>query len=261
MKRLLFVSLLAACGGSAAKPTGPVAPKAPAGPVVYTTAEQVIEAGIAAEGGRAKLATVTSLHTIGSINIPQLGAPGTFETFGTPPNNSLMRFEAKGLIKEEAGVTGDIAWEKNTMMGARILTGPERSMALVEATFHGDLEWKRLYPKAQLKGTVKFADVDCYQVELTTADGQAQTRYYAKDTLLPIGLEMVAVSPMGKVPVKVVNSDWRADGGMLSPHKITREEAGQPLTITIDKVEVNTPIPPATFELSDEIKQLAAATK
>ena len=256
MKRHLLVSLLVACGGSSAKPAHPVEHKEP---IAITTAEQVIEQSIANEGGRDKLAKITSLHMHGTLMIAQLGTPGTLETLSSPPNNSLTRLEIKGVFKDEAGVKGDLAWEKNTMMGARILAGAEKSMALREAQFNGDLIWKQLYPKAELKGIVKFADIDCYQVVLTATDGQVQTRYYAKDTFLPIGLEMVAESQMGKVSVKLVSSDWREVNGFKYPHKMKREEAAQAIEITIDKIETNVPIPPETFEPSDEIKQLAAA--
>jgi hypothetical protein len=261
MKRLIAVVLFAACGGPAAtKPAVATAPSRPAPAAVPTTAEQVIEASIAKEGGRAVLERMTSLHMIGSLKIPQLGVPGKLETFSTPPNNTFTHFEIPNVIVEDSGVIGEIAWEKNTLQGARLLTGNEKSMALRDAWFNGDLMWKKLYPKAELKGVVKFADVDCYQVELTADDGQSQTRYYTTDTLLPIGLEMVSDSPMGKVPIKVVSSDWRSENGFLYPHKITRVEAAQSIDISIDKIETNVPIPAATFELGDDIKALVSAS-
>ena len=257
MKRLLFVSLLAACGGPSAKPVHN--PDKPTAPVAITTVDQVIEGSLVAEGGRAKLAAMTSQRMVATVTLKAQGIKGTLETLSTPPNNALTRLELPGIGKIEQGVHGDIAWEKNPITGARVLTGIEKSTTVREASFMGDLNWKQLYPKSAFKGVTKFADQDCYQIELTAADGQVQTRYYAKDTLLPVGIEMVSESQMGKVPVKVTNRDWRDQDGFKYPHTVQHEEASQALEFTVDKMEINVPIPAATFEPSDEIKQLAAA--
>ena len=261
MKRLIAVALIAACGGAPKTPEHPIdnKPVVPAGPVELTTAEQVIEASLVSEGGRAKLGALTSLRMVGTLTIAAAGLKGKIETLSSPPNNTLSRLELPGIGTVEQGVHGDIAWEKSALSGARVLSGIEKSTSMREATFNGDLIWKKLFPKAELKGVVKFEGTDCYKVELTAADGQVQTRYYAKDTVLPIGLEMVSETQMGKIPVKVVSSDWREDNGYKFPHKVHHEEASQAIDIIIEKMETNVPIPPATFEPSDDIKQLAAA--
>jgi hypothetical protein len=265
VKHVIAIALLAACGAPAANQPAPVKPGAPAAlagpppvPQHLTTAEQVIEASLAQEGGRGVAEKNTSLHMTGKATISALGVNGTLDTWSAPPNLSVTHFEIPNMITDDEGVKGDLAWEKNTLQGARILSGAEKSMALREAIFNGDLQWKTLYPKAELKGVVKFAEQDCYQVVLTATDGQAQTRYYTTKELLPIGLEMVAPSQMGDVAVKVVSSDWRDEGGFKFPHKVSRLEGPQTIEITMDKVETNVPIPPGKFEPPDEIKQLAA---
>jgi outer membrane lipoprotein-sorting protein len=263
VKHLVAIALFAAACGSKppapAKPVAPTPPPPPSANVELTTAEQVIEAALAQEGGREAAAKITSVHMTGTITIGALGVKGKLETFGAPPNLSFTHLEIPNLLTDDSGVKGDVAWEKNTMQGVRLLTGPEKSMALREATFNGDLVWKTLYPKADLKGIVKFAEQDCYQIELTATDGQKQTRYYTKKELLPIGLEMTAPSQMGDVPVKVISSDWREENGFKYPHKMTRNEAAQSVDVTIDKIETNTSIAPAKFELPDDVKQLLAA--
>jgi hypothetical protein len=259
MKHLLFVSVLAACGGPAAKPVH--APDKPTAPVAITTVDQVMEGSLVAAGGRAKLAAMTSQRMVATMTLKAQGLKGTIESLSSPPNNSLTRVEIPGIGKIEQGVHGEIAWERNPLTGARVFTGIEKSTALRAASFQGDLNWKQLYPKSVFKGVTKYAEQDCYQIELTAADGQEETRYYAKDTLLPVGVEMVSETQMGKVPVKVINRDWRDQDGFKYPHTMQHEEASQTFEITVDKMEINVPIPAATFEPSDEIKQLAAAAK
>jgi hypothetical protein len=263
MKRLIAIVVLAACGGSP-KPavvSNPTPPAPPVAPKDLTTAEQVIEASLAADGGRAAAEKITSVHTVGQMKLPQLGTPGKIETFATPPNNMLVHVEIPNLAKADQGVIGELVWEKNTMQGARVVTGVERTIQLRDATFNGDLIWQKLFPKAELKGIEKYADQDCYKIELTAVDGQVQTRYYSKDGFLLVGFETISPSQMGDMPVKVTNSDWRSEHGYKYPHTSKHEEAGQVFEITIDKVETNIAIPASTFEPPDDVKQLAAAAK
>lgn len=256
MKKLIAIALVAACGGPAAKTVKN--PDQPVAPTELTTAEQVMEAAINAEGGRAAAEKIKSIHMTGTMTMAAMGVNGTIETWSAAPNLALNHLEIKGMISDDSGVKGDLAWEKNTMQGARVLEGKEKSMALRDAIFNGDLQWKTLYPKAVLKGVVKFAEQDCYQIELTATDGQVQTRYYTKKDLLPVGAEMIAPSQMGDVPVKAISSDWRETNGFKYPHKMQRVEGPQTIEITIDKIETNIAIPPDKFEPPDDVKQLAA---
>lgn len=258
MKKIVALALVAACGGPATKPTvkNPDGPAAP--PKDLTTAEQVMEAAINAEGGRAAAEKIKNTHMVGTVSLASMGVKGQLEMWAAAPNLSLQHLEIKGMLTDDSGVKGDLAWEKNTMQGARLLEGKEKSMVLRDAIFNGDLQWKTLYPTVTFKGVVKFADQDCYQLELVATDGQAQTRYYTKKDLLPIGAEMIAPSQMGDVPVKVVSSDWREENGFKYPHKVARVEGPQTVEVTIDKIETNIAIPADKFEPPDEVKQLAA---
>lgn len=266
MKHLIAIVILTAACGGPAKPAVVSTPskldpiKVVAAPDL-SSAEGIIEAAIARDGGRAAAEKIKSIHMTGTITLPQLGAKGTIDAYSAPPNSTVLHMVIPNLMKADQGVLGDLVWTKDSMQGVRLVTGLEKAAQLRESTFNADLAWKTLYPKVELKGVVKFADQDCYQIVLAAADGQAQTRYYAKATLDVIGIEMVSISPMGKIPVKVTNSDFRLDNGVRTAHKSIHDEGGQQFESTIDKFETNVAIPAGTFDPPDDVKALAAKAK
>ncbi len=253
----LFV--IAACGGSAKPTTAPTQPAQPVTPTApaaaeLTTADQVMEASIAAQGGREALAKVTTLKNTGSFEIA--GIKGTISAQSAPPHESLTTIDLPGIGKLESGIHGDVAWEKTPMTGARIVTGPELALTLRDATFNADLVWKQLFPKAELQGVVDFGGTSAYKLLLTAADGETETRYIAKDTKLPLGVEMVANSQMGKVPVTIVSTDYRDVSGLKFAFRTENKSAGQAFTVVLKTVELNVPLAPKSFELPDDIKAL-----
>jgi zinc protease len=168
----------------------------------------------------------------------------------------VVTIELAGIGTIRRGLTGDVAWEVSPMTGARIITGDERTQFLREATFNAELIWKELYPKAELAGMVQFAGQPAYKVTLTATDGDTQTRYFAKDTLLPLGLEQVAKSQMGNIPGESTLSDWRDVGGIKFPHKVAQKQGPQTFEILIDKIELDPALDPSTFAVPPEIAAL-----
>ena len=50
--------------------------------------------------------------------------------------------------------------------------------------------------------------------------------------------------------------DYRKEGAILMPHKVTQKAAGQEITISIDNVKYNAEIPKDKFDPPDEIKAM-----
>jgi hypothetical protein len=211
MKKLASILFaVAACGGSASprrrRPTrADRAPRRPAPAATELTTADQGDGGVDRRPrGRDALAKVTSVKITGAFEIT--GIKGTIVTLTAPPRESLTTIELPGLGKLVSGVHNDFAWEKNPIQGARVITGPELANLLRDATFNGDLVWKQLFPKAELQGVVDFAGTKAYKLLLTDGNGETETRYIAKDTKLPLGVELTAPSQMGKVPVSVTTT-------------------------------------------------------
>ncbi|MCW5800847.1 MAG: hypothetical protein KIT31_00430 [Deltaproteobacteria bacterium] len=251
---------LGACGGGGGKgPSGPSSPppgKISAANAQFTTGEQVVEAALVALGGRDKLSKITSIKTTGSLSLAAMGMKGKLSSVSAPPRSSLTVIDLPGLGKIQQGTRGDVAWEMNPATGARVLKGEERTTSLREATFNSEINWKDLYQKADLGGVVDFQGIQAYKVTFTAKEGGDQiTRYYAQDTLLPIGYEATVKSQMGEIAVQVFETDFREVDGIKFPHTIKRKDA-MAIEITIDSIELSTPVDPSAFDLPAEIKAL-----
>jgi hypothetical protein len=262
-----LAALALACGGpgaagpprkpTAVEPATPAPAPAPATPAgELATAEAVIEASLVAQGGRARMSKLKAIRQTGTFSLPQLGMSGPISIVAAAPHNALTTIELQGLGKISQGLSGDVGWELTSVTGARRITGKELAQLVRDSTFNAPLIWKQLFPKAELAGVVAFEGRPAYKVVLTAADGDAQTRYFARDTLLPIGAEMVLHSQMGDLPGVAVDSDWREVDGIKYPHKLLRRQGPQSLEITIQKIEHDPPLDPSTFALPPEIAAL-----
>lgn len=248
----LAAVLAASCGGSGKAPATVPAPA----PTAPTTAESIIEGSIIAVGGRERLAKVQSIRQTGTFSLAQMGISGPVTVVAAPPRSVVTTIELKGFGKIIQGIHGDTAWEVTAVTGARLVTGKELAQQLREATFNALLIWKELYPKAELVGEVEFEGQRAHKVVLTAADGETQTRYFAKGTLLPIGGEMKMTTQMGDMDVTSVDSDWREVDGVKWAHKLLRRQGPQSFEILIDKIETNVSLDPATFALPPEVAAL-----
>jgi hypothetical protein len=248
--------LVVGCGGGTA-PTASTTAPASIPPKEPATADEVMEASLVAQGGRDALAKVTSMRQSGTVQVVEMGAKGTMAVVAAPERDMVMTLEIPGIGKSVHGVKGDLVWEIDPMTGSRIVTGKERAATLREATFNSDLVWKQLYPKAELAGIVEFAGTQAYKVVLTASDGDTVTRYFAKDTKLPIGIDKIAETQMGKVPSSTTLSDYREVAGIKYPHAMAMKTGPITIKIAVDKIEPNVALAPSTFEVPDAIKALS----
>src|SRR5205809_48530 len=74
---------------------------------------------------------------------------------------------------------------------------------------------------------------DCYKVQLTPKEGMAMTRFYDKQSNLLVKMVMTVKNPMGEFPVESKVSDYRKEGDILMPHKVSQSAAGQEIMISI----------------------------
>ncbi|MGE3546805.1 MAG: hypothetical protein AB7L28_22965 [Kofleriaceae bacterium] len=224
-------------------------------PRELTTAEAVIEASIAAQGGRDALGKITSIRQSGTIRIRGQNITGRFSLIARAPRSSVMVVDLERLGTNITAVAGDVAWTKDPSAGYRIASGAERETLLRELTFNADVSWKQLYRSAELEGQVDFAGTTAYKVVLTANDGAVQTRYFANDTLLQIGTETVASTPAGPLAVQQISSDFRAVSGVKYAHKLVLHQGLATLEFTIDKLETNVELPADAFALPAELQR------
>ena len=218
-------------------------------------AEAILDKYIEVTGGRAAYEKRHSEISTGSMEFVGKGIKGTLTSFRMEPNKSYTELDIQGIGKVQEGSDGTVAWSLSAIQGPRLKEGEERMGALQAARFNAELNWRDVY-KAETAGLEKVDGKDCYKVQLTPKEGMAMTRYYDKESNLMVKMVMTVKNPMGQFPVESKVSDYRKEGEILMPHKISQSAAGQEIAISVDSVKLNPEIPKEKFDPPAEIKAL-----
>jgi outer membrane lipoprotein-sorting protein len=218
-------------------------------------AETILDKYIEATGGKAAYEKNHTEVSTGTMEFVGKGIKGSITSYRAEPNKSYTELDIAGIGKVREGSDGTTAWSLSALQGPRIKDGDEKAGALQAAKFNAELNWRDSY-KAETTGAEKVDGKDCYKVVLTPSQGSPQTRFYDKESNLLVKMTMTVKNPMGEIPVESTVSDYRKEGSILMPHKITQSAAGQEIAIVIDKVQYNAEIPKDKFEPPDEIKAL-----
>lgn len=211
------------------------------------TAEEVLERNIAAIGGREALERVTSYQLKAALEMPGRGVRGTIEITGKAPDMmlSVRKIERVGVIRQ--GYDGKTGWSEDPYQGMRQLEGEELEMARRSAVFNPEIEWRRLFDKAELEGREKLGEKDVYVVRMTSKGGAAETRYYDAQTFLLLRTRAVYEGPQGKIPIETSFTDYRDAGGVKIAFEWRQKTPAGELVVTVAEVKNNIEIDEARF--------------
>lgn len=218
-------------------------------------ADTILDKYIEATGGKAAYEKNHTEISTGTMEVVGKGIKGTMASYRSAPNKSYTEIDITGIGKMREGSDGTVAWSFSAMQGPRLKDGEEKAGALQAARFNAELNWRDVY-KAETTGVEQVDGNDCYKVQLTPKEGLAMTRYYDKKSYLMVKMVITVKNPMGEFAVESLVGDYRKEGAILSPHKVTQKAAGQEISITIDNVKYNAEIPKDKFEPPDEIKAM-----
>jgi hypothetical protein len=242
MRLALILCLAAACGGH---------PTSLAKPRELATASDVIEASIAASGGRSRLASIETFRARGRAKLyqmrglarEQLDVPIAVEVLGAAPHNMLFQLTVKDGARTgifASGVFGDVAWETNPD-GTTFQTGDDLSRALRHANFNRSLYWRQLYARAELAGVREFAGKSAYEVVLTTPGGEIERWYIDQTTLLEIGEVSNGTT--------TIYGDFHDVDGLPCAFSLTmRNDDAPSMDLKFSSIELNPKIDPAVFQ-------------
>jgi hypothetical protein len=220
------------------------------------SAESLLERYVEATGGRAAYAARKSEIAHGSVEYAAMGLRGQMTRWAAGDGLYRLRMELPGVGAMEAGVKDGVAWERSDLLGPRIKSGVERAEALREARINATARWRELYTRAETTGEEAVNGEDCYRVVLTPEEGAPETLFLSKRTGLALKMQTVASTQLGEVAAEVFFEDYRNIGGILAPARVSQKVAGQTITITIDRAEVNVPIPREQFDLPADVAAL-----
>lgn len=221
--------------------------------------EAIVDRYVEVTGGREAHEKRQTESFTAKLSMPAQGLSGTMVTYSAAPNKQLVVMEIKGVGKVESGTDGEVFWEKSAMQGARIRKKDELPQARRMALFNAALNWRKVFSKAETTGTDTVEGKLCYVVALTpVGDGKPEESCYEKESGLILRSKMTVKTPMGEVLIETLFSDHRKVGGVMMPHLITQNFAGQKMETTVETYTLNPELPANQFDLPEEVAKLAA---
>jgi hypothetical protein len=221
------------------------------------TPDEIVEKHLAAMGGRAALAKLTSQVASGTIAIQAQGADlgGTIELSKKAPNKSrtLMRIDLSSVGGSEMVVDqrcdGKTAFASNSLQGDREITGAQLQ-SMLNASFPSSLlNYKETGGKIELLGRETVGAKPVLALQYTPAAGPGVKLYLDASTYLVSRSSVKLSVPEAGGEIEQVTdvTDYRAIDGVQTPFLVTVSGSGQVLTITLAKVEYNVTLDDAVF--------------
>lgn len=222
-------------------------------------AKDVIARYVKASGGAEALKKITSRVVKGKMMIKEAGIGGSILTMSLKNGKAYTEVEIQGIGTEKQGSDGTTFWSQSQFTGTRILEGVEREQYVKENDFESDLHPEKYYTSMKVTGIEKVGEEDCHRVEKTKKDGDKQIDFYSVKTGLAMKSVNPVTTPLGKMEIVTLVTDYRKVGDLLVSFK--SEQAlpnNMTQVITIESVEVNVDVDEGKFELPEEIKKLKA---
>lgn len=220
------------------------------------TADEVIEKHLAAIGGRAALAKVTSRAMTGTIALstPVGELSGPVAIMNQAPNKSrtLIKLDLSAVGAGEMTVDqrfdGTAGIVMDSMQGNRDISGDQLE-TMRNATFPSPfLDYKERGTTLELGAKEQVGGRDAFVLTAKPKTGPAVRQYFDAETYLPLRVvSKIDVPQLGTVEQSTDFSDFRDVDGVKIPFSIRSSSAAQSFTITLTKVEHNSKIDEALF--------------
>jgi hypothetical protein len=221
------------------------------------TADEIVEKHLAAMGGRAALAKLTTQVASGTVAISVQGADigGSIEISKKAPNKSrtLMNLDLSSVGGSEMIVDqrcdGKAAFASNSLQGDREITGGQLQNML-NASFPSQfLDYKEAGAKVELLNKGEAGGRPAFVLVYTPKTGPASRIFLDAETFLVARSITKTDVPEsgGEVEQTTDVSDYRALDGVKSAFSVTVTGAGQTVVITFSKVAFNVPLDDAVF--------------
>lgn len=226
-------------------------------PALAQSADEIIEKHLAASGGRAAYAKITSRTSVGTLNLttPVGDLSGTIEIDAKKPNKTrtLVKIDATALgggqIVQDQRFDGTTGYVLDSFQGNRDIEGGQLE-ALKAGSFPSPLlNYKEIGTTVALDEKEKVSGGDAFVLRLTPKSGPA-TRVYIDATtfMLVKTVATINVPQLGGDIEQVVEfSDFRDVDGLKLPFKMKSTNPAQTINIAMTTITHNATIDDASF--------------
>lgn len=221
---------------------------APARAAVAQTADEIIDKHIAAIGGRAALAKLTSRVISGTFTVstPAGEFSGPIEVWNQAPNKTrtLINLDLSGVgagkVVIDQRFDGTTGYAIDSLQGNRDITGDQ-----LEGMRNGYfptpfIDYKQHGLSVELGAKEKVGEREAFVLVVKPKTGPAVKNYIDATTFLMIRqVVTLDVPPVGPFEQTTDFSDDKDVDGIKVPHKLVSSSSLQTFSVTVTKVEHN----------------------
>ena len=219
------------------------------------SARAIVDRYVAAMGGEAAFAKVTSIHAVGTVRIPQQGISGTADVQTARPNKALLVIEVGGIGHIETGFDGKVGWNIDPQSGPKLATGDELAEMGETNWFDAPLRKTDHIREMTTVEKTAFDGHPAYKIRVVYPSGREEFAYFDVDSGLDLGHEGKRATPMGSLPSTEIFRDYKTFGDVKQATTIVARVLGLEQVVHIDTCVYNT-VPPTAFDLPPAIKAL-----
>jgi hypothetical protein len=220
-------------------------------PISAQTADEIVSKYIKTIGGLEKINAVQSYRRTGKFT-----GGGGFEAKILEEKKRPNLIRREFLLQGMVGVTaydGKAGWKIEPWQGKKDPEplGEEEMKSIVEdADFDGPLvNYQAKGNKVEYAGTQPVEGTDAYKLKVTLKNGDIFNYYMDTDYFVPIKIDTKRFVRGEEREFETSLGDYKEVAGWYMPYSYETNAKGSPFKqkITVDKVEVNVPIPDAHF--------------
>jgi outer membrane lipoprotein-sorting protein len=226
-------------------------------PALAQTADEIIEKHIAASGGRAAYAKITSRVGTGAISVttPVGDVSGTIEVYSKKPNKTrtLIKLDltavGAGQMTSDQRFDGTTGYVMDTLQGNRAIEGSQLD-AMKNGSFPSPLlTYKEMGTTIALGEKQKVGAKDAYVLTMAPKAGPPTRLFIDAESFMLVRTAVTLNVPQlgGDIEQVVDFSDFRDVDGIKIPFVTKSSNPAQTVTATISSVKHNVDIEDASF--------------
>lgn len=223
-------------------------------------AAQLLAAHVQAAGGEKAIEAISSIYTEATLDVKAQSLKGKVKSWWKG-GRFYIEESVEGVGRTRAGYDGMNYWSDDPVSQLRRLTGAEAEQYAWASSMFLPAHWKKHFQSAKTTAARKINGSTYYDVELRTAGGERLVMSFDKQSKLMREQKFEQISAMGKIPITVRLSDYRAVQGYKFPH---RQELETPILSGVqvyDAFKVNEEIDETLFTMPTQHEVVPADPK
>lgn len=222
------------------------------------TVDEVIAAYIEATGGEENHKAIKTIVSTGelSIDVQVQELTGVVSIKQMAPNKAIIKTTIDDVAEQSQGYDGETGWMISSVEGSQVLDGERLTVLKLQADINQYMNLTKHFSEVECTGEEEFNGEACYVISASNEGGSPILSYFSKESKYLVGSKMSIETPQGELEMVSQISDYRDVGNVKMSHKSETKNQFFTQVVTIDKIEVNSELDEAIFELPDEIKEL-----